>query len=161
MVSNIAFALQRTFAITRHYAATHADREIAVRARALTLLVRDVSRLSASSGSLKTELKLFNLDDLGEMAGLSLYSGEKLGRATMDIILVPDLVALAVREDMQYTYDFHTGKTYQLIEPASLFGEDGEFEFVYPRTSHEVDIEKEIMISLDDLKDKAIGGRFV
>lgn len=157
-VGNLAFAAQRQFATTRHHVAVHANRELADRARPMAELVEEVSRLAISTGHLASQEKLFELDELGPVVGLSLYSGEKWYRTTMDIILVPDLSALAVREDMQYTRALRKGKTFQLVETVELFNTDGTFEYSYPRSSPDIDIETEVMIALSDLSEKAIVG---
>jgi hypothetical protein len=150
-MSNVAFVLRQALTLTQQRKALEVT--LGEDGQLLAGLVHGVSkRVKTFPGQFRT-LEYFDLDDLGMVLGLPLYSGEKAYEETLDVILVPDVAALATRED--HAYKHHTidrEKAYRLRSVRSLYrADDGEFDYQYPRASAGLDIHGEIISELQKL----------
>lgn len=118
--------------------------------RKLEDLVSDISPLVVHHEVLDDRLRSFDLGDLGEVAGITLYSGKKGYEETIDFILVPDLGAIAVRQDYGHKHHYVTReRSYRLRTIRSLY--EREFNAGSPLRIDD-DVEEQVFAALEELQ---------
>ena len=100
-MSNVAFVLRQQMTITKRLTAERnpVEEELKANEQALSAAIAYVSKVAANSTVIAKHMELFDLGDLGKVAGILLYSGHPGSRFhTVRIVLVPDIGCLATAQ---------------------------------------------------------------